>query len=767
MSRYFSYLLLISLFAALSVGCSRDPNVRKRKYFESGQRYFAKGKYQEAIIQFKNAIQVDSAYADAHYQLAQVYLKLQGWRQAYDEFNRTVELQPDNCPARLGVANFLIASGDLKNARENTEFLLRKQPDNPEVIYAVVDLLSAEEKYADAITQAQKAISLAPDRWESYLKLASLQMRTDESDQAEPNFKKAVELNPKAVVPRLALASYYQIRGRLPEAERQIQSAMDAEPKDPEPPAAMVRVYMVQGQSAEAEQLLKDVRRQFADNAAGYRLLGDFYYANRDYANALTEYAAICREHPEDVRAKKNYIQLLIIKNDVTKAAKLNNEVLKDSPGDVEGLIYRAQIELHEARAKEALETLQNALRNDPESGLAYYYLGMSFQEMGDWTQADNAWQNATRLSPDLLDAHLSLARSALREGDMRALEQSASQIIRLQPKAPAGYAMRALASLKRGQPASAEQDAMQAISLAPQAPDGYMQMGNVRLAQKRYAEAANFYRQTLDRDPSSADALSSLMNIYLTQGQLEMALSVAEEQISKVPDSSAFYDLLGTARFEHRKTAEDMMAAEADLRKSTALNKNNADAWLKLSQVQAAIGKIEEAVATSELALQDNPQQTEYYVLIGRLDESKGKWAEAMQSYRKALDVDPRNPQASNNLAFALAQTGTNLDAALSLAQIARRGMPNSDNAADTLGWVFYQKGAYGSAIDSFREALNLTERNRAPDNPNVLFHLGLAYQKNGQPVLARQQLEKVLKIAPNYSRADDVRKVLAQLGS
>jgi len=43
----------------------------------------------------------------------------------------------------------------------------------------------------------------------------------------------------------------------------------------------------------------------------------------------------------------------------------------------------------------------------------------------------------------------------------------------------------------------------------------------------------------------------------------------------------------------------------------------------------------------------------------------------------------------------------------------------------------------------------------------------LGLAYQKTDQPGLARQQLERVLKIDPNYSGAADVKKQLAQLKS
>src|SRR6266446_3123847 len=124
-SSLFRLILSLALTATFFVGCSRDPNVRKQKYLESGQRYFDKGKYREASIQFSNAIQVDAHYADAHYQLAQTYLKLQDWPRAYQELVRTVELQPENYKAHIDLANLLTAGHDLKQAQEHTGVFLR------------------------------------------------------------------------------------------------------------------------------------------------------------------------------------------------------------------------------------------------------------------------------------------------------------------------------------------------------------------------------------------------------------------------------------------------------------------------------------------------------------------------------------------------------------------------------------------------------------------------------------------------------------------
>jgi len=51
---------------------------------------------------------------------------------------------------------------------------------------------------------------------------------------------------------------------------------------------------------------------------------------------------------------------------------------------------------------------------------------------------------------------------------------------------------------------------------------------------------------------------------------------------------------------------------------------------------------------------------------------------------YQQALNIQPDNPLASNNLAYVMLQQGGNVDVALAMAQTARRGMPDSPQAAE-----------------------------------------------------------------------------------
>src|SRR5690242_12572715 len=222
-------LLVLGLVAAFFAGCSRDPNVRKQKYFESGERYFSKGKYREAIIQYRNATEVDGTFAAAHYQLAQSYLKLQDWQHAYAELSRTVELQPENYKARLDMGNLLVLDGQpdhLKAAQDQVDVLLDKQANDADTHILAASVLSRKQLFNDAITELQKAIALAPARGDAYYDLATVQAQANLLDAAETNYKKAIELNATGVNPRLALAGFYQSRSRFSEAEQQIQQVI-------------------------------------------------------------------------------------------------------------------------------------------------------------------------------------------------------------------------------------------------------------------------------------------------------------------------------------------------------------------------------------------------------------------------------------------------------------------------------------------------------------------------------------------------------------
>ena len=753
-------VLLPLIFSA----CSGNPQVRRQKYFLSGQRYFEKAKYAEAAIEFVNAVKVDPNYTEAHHQLAETYLRLQKPEGALQELGRTIQLQPDDYEARVELANLLILGHNLAEAREQVDFLLKQRPNDPSIHSVDSNLLAAQGEVGAAIEEMRASIALDSGHWQFYLSLALLQVRDSQPDAAEASFQKVIALNPAAAQARLLLGSFYQSRSRNQDAEREFQEAIAVDQKSPEPRVALARLYLAEGKRAEAEGVANLAKHDFPDNSAAYRMLANVYLMSGNFDKALAEYSALNQTHPADLQVKKDFIQLLLQKGQFVEANRLDAEVLKANPNDNDALVYRSQSQISNGHANDAIAALETVIKNDPGYGEAHYVLGIGYEKLGNIERAESEWRDAVRLRPDLLDAVRTLAGLAMGRGDMEALDQEATEIIKLQPESPEGYALRALANVNRKRFSVAEVDVRKAIEIAPQSSFGYVQMGNLKFAEKQFEEAGRAYQAALNSNPNSKDALRGLMGTYVARKRVDQAIATANVQITKQPNNSGFYELLGTTLFINKK---DLNGAEAAFEKSAELDKRNSSAQLELAQVQAAKGATDQAIATCGHAIVNSPNEPSFYILLGDLYQSRRDWNHATEAYQKALAIKPQNPLASNDLASVMLQSGANLDVALSLAQTARRGLPESPGVADTLGWIYFQKGAYHSAVDSLREALRLARDSEFPDNSHLHYHLGMAYAKSGETTLARQQLETALKMNPNSSDAADARKQLAQLKS
>lgn len=756
--------LILFIIAALFSGCTRDPNVRKQKYLQSGQNYLQEGKLGEAEIQFRNALRVDPAYAEAHYQLALLDLTNGRWQRASQELARVIELQPENAAARVEMAKLLIAAGNRVQAQEQVDWLIQRHPNDATSHAAAADLLAAQGNFPTALEEAEKAVSLDARSGELLLKLALIELRNNQPESAETNFKKAIALSPRAIGPRLMLANFYQARGRFAEAEGQLREGIGTNPQSPEPVAALARLYLAEQKRTEAEGLLIRAKYSFGDNSAGYRLLGDFYLGLGELDKATREYRALYEEHPKDLLVKKNFADLLIHTKQFEEAGIVDDEILKVDPGDSDGLIFRGELQVEAGETSSAISTLQTVIKNDPNNALGHYHLGVAFQKAGNLETAESEWREAVRLRPDLLDAQRELALFAMRRGDMTTLGQASSEIIKLRPASPDGYALRAISEINQKHFAAAEEDAQKAIEVAPGSAAGYVQMGNAHFAQKRFKEAESAFRVALDRDAKSNDALRGLMNALVASGQIDAAVSAANVQISKVQDSSGFFNLLGTVLLQQTK---DLSGAKAALTRAVQLDRNNTDALMKLGRLQLQRDQTEDAIATFQQASIDNPHESVFYVMLGQIFQSRRDWGKAADSYQKALGIRRDEPVASCNLAYVMLQTGGDLDIALSLAQTARKRMPESPEVADTLGWIYYQKGAYRSAVESLQAALTLTQGSKFQDNPRFHYHLGMAYAKSGDTARAREQFQKMLKMNPDSNEALDARKQLSQPNS
>ena len=98
---------VVAAFALATLACS-NPEKAKAEHVQRGEAYLTEKKFQEASLEFRNAVQIDDRLAQAHWGLARAYEGMEQFTQAFEELRRTTDLDPNNLEARVRLGNYYI-----------------------------------------------------------------------------------------------------------------------------------------------------------------------------------------------------------------------------------------------------------------------------------------------------------------------------------------------------------------------------------------------------------------------------------------------------------------------------------------------------------------------------------------------------------------------------------------------------------------------------------------------------------------------------------
>ena len=117
------------------VSCAQDPEVKKQNYLDRGKAYYSSGKYNEAIIELKNALQIDPKLAPALYHLGLSY-KEKGWLvDAARELQKVATLTPDWPDGRAALGLVYVEMEAWDDALAEANAIRKAEPDNVQGVY--------------------------------------------------------------------------------------------------------------------------------------------------------------------------------------------------------------------------------------------------------------------------------------------------------------------------------------------------------------------------------------------------------------------------------------------------------------------------------------------------------------------------------------------------------------------------------------------------------------------------------------------------------
>jgi len=173
----------------------------------------------------------------------------------------------------------------------------------------------------------------------------------------------------------------------------------------------------------------------------------------------------------------------------------------------------------------------------------------------------------------------------------------------------------------------------------------------------------------------------------------------------------------------------------------------NRTQLLMTLARTLAISGRIDRAVNTVDHLFNEQgvqmPRADLYYQLAASMYGDEGAGEAAEQILLRALEVDPDHAPSLNNLAYAWAEDGRNLERAEKM--LRKAVSAEGDNAAylDSLGWVFYKQGEFDKAVQWLQRA------REAPggEDPIIVDHLGDALWRAGKTERAAERWRDALR--------------------
>jgi tetratricopeptide (TPR) repeat protein len=751
-----SRVVLLLLLAGLPACAQEDPDSGARRHTAAGDQHFAAGKYPEAIVEYRVAIQAQPRVGETRRKLADAYRKNGDERQSIGEYIRAADLLPNDIDLQIRAGEALIIGERFEDAQARVDPILKTNPHNIGAQLVRANALAGLRDLEGGIEELESIIQREPLRTEPYLNLGVFRLAQGDRVKAEAEFKKAVTLAPQSIAAHLALAHFYFSTERPSDAINAIRVALSYEPKHELANRTMAAFLTVSGRGAEAAPYLRTAA-EVSNSRDAWLRLADTYVMLQKTDEAVATLNTLLGRADAFALAKVRLAKIELNRDHPIEAQRHIEDVLTRDPGNVPAQIAKARLMLSQKDRRGAVQLMSELVKKNPEDPEVYFTLGVAYYESQRWTPALEAFSEVIRRDPRSVQAHAYMGRVELARRDATAAIHAANQamVVRKDNADAHAVLVRGLIMQKDFAQAASALDRWAARS-GPSTEIESLR-ATLLLAKQKPQDARAAYDRALKIDPGNVEARAGLVEIALATGRPNDARTAAAAAVKRDPDSASAQMLAARTALRLGDTA----TAEKSLRRAIELDENTLDAYGLLGAIYVKESRLDEARKEFEQIAQRQTRPISAYTLIGTVLEAQRKPKEAEEAYLKALEIDPRAAVAANNLAWMYAIGQRQLDSALSLARTAKEELSDNAHVDDTLGWVQYQREKYAEAIVSLSESVR-----QKPANAAYRFRLGMAHYRAGDLQAARGELSRALQLSTDFEGALEARRVLELLG-
>ena len=761
--------LIIILFVVAAAGCTSKKE-KVENFISRGDSLMEKGEPVLAVLEYKNALQLDPRNARAAFLLGRAYLAERKYKKAFASFSNAVRIDPDFDRARLEIASLFISAKQGQKCLEQLDKVKAPGRLEPKISILRAKALILEKKYAVAMD----TLSAIRGKDKEIPMLLSICFKeTGRFSEMKDAVKHWRRLDPKGPGSYLFMAQYLAEQGDKAEAARELEEMVRAKPSD-------ARLKLLQAgllEKLDLQEQAAAVYEKLPPEPVMMRAKADYYLRHGRAEEAGAVLQEVLRKNPGDIGAALKLAEVLADTGRTAEARKrLDGIDLSDLGKKEKGrvLFARASLDAMEGDLDKAQALCEEILKTDQGMMQAHFLLGRILLGKGELDKAEIHLNQAAVAAPGSAKVQILLARCQMLNKKQAMAGDTLKNALKKNPSnkelrmALVKYHLvnkdyaKALDVIKKGlvldasnlaflktageiealrkRYAQAEVYFQRILKLQPGNPLGYMEMGRLMLAGDRQDEAVKWFVKAYDTEGGWKAAVPALIEIYVRKNDIDAAAKLVRKEAEKRPGSALMQYYLGRvlALKGEPENAEKAYSRAIEIAPKWPLP------YRDLARLYLRQNKINEAISRMKRLYRDSPSFS-VGMNLAVLYQYGNDYKEAINVYKSLLKTYGRTPVVYNNLAYLYAQYSKDRkeleDARKMIMEVLARH-PEDANFLDTAGWLEYRLGRPDAAWQYLQDALD-----KAPDQGIIQLHCAVVARDLGRNDQAAHYLERAMQ--------------------
>jgi tetratricopeptide (TPR) repeat protein len=515
-------------------------------------------------------------------------------------------------------------NGEMDRALEAYRKVLNVDPGQSQLASRVAALLIEQDDFPQAIDVLKDAIKANPKDADPYQQLAYIYAKyLKKSDQAIEYANRAITLNPGDIEAYQRLVEVELAAGQEKKALEVLDRATKVPSNDANFWMRLGKLYVAilfksdsqpkPDELKRTNEIFKKAADHADDDPAILKDVADYYAASQQLKEAIPLYLRVLELQPDDANAREKLATGFILTNQRSKAVEMLEQIIKEHPEKYQPYDLLAQVLDDEARSLQRAKKVNEA--------------------KATFAKAAANYEQSLLINPNHVGTYLHLAE------------------LLLGPLKDADHAVRLLMETRRRFPGAPEIVYYLAIAQS--------EAKQTQQAVATFEEALHEAQLDQDNDIVNAKFYFNYGATTEQAGLYEKAADLLRKSIALDPANSAeACNYLGYMWADHNMNLDE---AETMIRRALELDPNNASYLDSLGWVQFRKGKLDQALGNLLLAAKTaDHEDAVIFEHIGDAYFKLNRTSEALESWQKALTLDPKNKNLANKIERTKAPIGS-----------------------------------------------------------------------------------------------------------